>query len=313
MQMLRLLATHGRDLFVFSVPEVEACLGRDGANELVLPVVGVSRKHALVRRVPGGVEILDLKSKNGICVGGVRVDRLLLTPGVRAQIGEAWLELEELSATESRLAASLQHGESKGSEGPTISVAPPPQPPVHGAASAESALGFFCHLEAVGVGLPGERPAVLAQARDHLGAESIFSTEKTRRGLFVRESSGLIPSDEAEKLLVTLSTAPWPFRGAEVRLQRAGLVILAGREDWFIGARFGSEALAREPWRRDVLRFLAARFFEPARTPRRFKVEELERVLALSGGNKSEAARLLGVKRQTVYNLLKTISRRKSV
>ncbi len=308
--MLRLLATYGRDLFVYSVPEVEAHLGRDSSNELVLPVAGVSRRHALVRRVPGGVEILDLKSKNGICVGGSRVDRLVITPGLRVQIGKAWLELEELSATEALLAGCLQQGHPRESQDPTVSAAPPLEELGTGASSAELALRFFCHLESVGVGLPGGRPAVLAQARVHLGAELIVSIEKTRRGLVIRESAGLAQADEEEKLLATLSVAPWPFGDIEVRLQRTGSFVLAGRKDWLVGARFATEDLAREPWRRDVLRFLAGRFFEPARVPTRFKLEELERVLALSGGNKSEAARLLGIERQTVYNLLKRISRR---
>jgi hypothetical protein len=106
--MLRLRAFHDDDLLTFPLPEGEATLGRDPGNDLVLPFVGVSRRHGLVQRCPGGIVIVDQRSKNGLLVAGRRVERARLTPGLRVQIGAAWLELEEVSSAEdalSRLAA----------------------------------------------------------------------------------------------------------------------------------------------------------------------------------------------------------------
>jgi hypothetical protein len=51
---------------VFAIPEGEARLGSTPENDMALCAPGVSRHHALVRPVPGGVEIMDLGSKNGL-------------------------------------------------------------------------------------------------------------------------------------------------------------------------------------------------------------------------------------------------------
>lgn len=300
--MFRLLATHGRDLWAYEVPPAEASLGRDAANDLVLPVRGVSRRHALVRRIPGGVEIVDLGSKNGLYVGGTRVTAAIVTPGLRVQIGEAWVELEELSSAEAELARLLAGPASRmRQESATLTISREGAPP--SPASPELAARFFYYLDLVGVGLPGKRPEVLALAREHLGAESLVSVERRRRRLIVQERAGAaLPDDETT--LAALASDPWPFARTEVRLRHAGLHLLAGREEWFLAARFAAEASAREGWRRDLLRVLAGRFFEPARGPRTSTLEEVQRVFALTGGNVSETARRLGVQRPTIYKAL---------
>ena len=107
--MLRLLVTYGREEQGFALPEGEAKLGSASENDIVLHVPGVSRRHALIQRCPGGVELIDQGSKNGIFVEGTRVTRAILTPGLRAQIGTAWIEVEELSSIERELAAHLTY------------------------------------------------------------------------------------------------------------------------------------------------------------------------------------------------------------
>ena len=89
--MLRLFATHDSEEWTFEIPESEGRLGSAPENEIVLRVPGISRRHALVRRCPGGVELVDLGSKNGLFVEGRRVRHAFLTPGLRVQIGAAWL------------------------------------------------------------------------------------------------------------------------------------------------------------------------------------------------------------------------------
>src|SRR5690242_3485604 len=96
--MLRLLVCHGTEELTFPVPESEATLGRDPENAIALPFAGVSRRHAIVRRIPGGVEIVDQSVKNNLFAGGEKVRRAILTPGLRVQIGTAWLEVEEVSS-----------------------------------------------------------------------------------------------------------------------------------------------------------------------------------------------------------------------
>src|ERR671918_3004607 len=106
--MLRLLAIHGKEEQVFAVPEGEATLGSAPGSNIPLRIHGVSRRHALVRRAPGGVEVVNLKSKNGVLVEGRKVNRAVLTPGLRVQIGSAWLALEEVPSSEEPLARAVQ-------------------------------------------------------------------------------------------------------------------------------------------------------------------------------------------------------------
>ena len=71
--------------------EGELTLGRSSTCEVVLHDRRVSRRHAQVRaRAGGGFEVVDLGSRNGISLNGVRVDKdqaAPLTPGDRIQVG----------------------------------------------------------------------------------------------------------------------------------------------------------------------------------------------------------------------------------
>jgi ABC transport system ATP-binding/permease protein len=62
-------------------------LGRDPANDLVLPDPNVSRFHAELIRSDGRAEIVDLGSRNGTRVGGEVVERAELADGAVAGIG----------------------------------------------------------------------------------------------------------------------------------------------------------------------------------------------------------------------------------
>ena len=72
---------------------------------------------------------------------------------------------------------------------------------------------------------------------------------------------------------------------------------------WLLAARF-AEPAPLEPWRRDFLRYLAACFFDSGQGLKELRAAEVMRVLALVGGNISEAARRLGVQRPTIYKAL---------
>jgi pSer/pThr/pTyr-binding forkhead associated (FHA) protein len=307
--MYRLLATYGYEEQVFPVSESETSLGSASENTIVLRATGVSRRHALVRRRPEGVEVLDLGSKNGLLVEGRRVKRTVLTPGLRVQIGAAWLEIEEVSSCQAALDLMLQ-GSSEELPHP-----PPITPIVQAGADqrklspADAALALAYHIAQVGVGLAGSRTDLLARIKATLGAEALASFERTRRGILrILESEGGFSAAES-KLLSSLAGGARSSIPEQTILKRMGLLLLAGREPWFLGARFMEEDLAREGWRKDFLRFLAHEFFAPVRNLDQLDASEATRVLALARGNKRRTAALLGISPGTLYKLL---SRRSS-
>src|SRR5258708_10118040 len=82
---LRLRGEVGDTVRTFVLPLAEAKAGSAPTNEVVLPVMGVSRHHATLRPGDGTVEVGDLESKNGVYVNGTRVSSgtLALGDGVR--------------------------------------------------------------------------------------------------------------------------------------------------------------------------------------------------------------------------------------
>jgi ABC transport system ATP-binding/permease protein len=62
-------------------------IGRDPGNDIVLPDLWVSGKHAEIRRVGAGHQLVDLGSTNGIHHNGRRVQRGELRPGDRFTVG----------------------------------------------------------------------------------------------------------------------------------------------------------------------------------------------------------------------------------
>ncbi|MFA4944670.1 MAG: PEGA domain-containing protein [Lentisphaeria bacterium] len=71
-------------------------IGREGDNDLVLVMEGISRKHAQITRVDGSFLIADLGSTNGIRINGQAVaGKVELKPDDRIGIGEAILLVME--------------------------------------------------------------------------------------------------------------------------------------------------------------------------------------------------------------------------
>jgi pSer/pThr/pTyr-binding forkhead associated (FHA) protein len=52
----------------------DAVVGRSHADIIIIEDPELSRQHAFIRRVPGGVEIEDLGSLNGTWIDGRRID-----------------------------------------------------------------------------------------------------------------------------------------------------------------------------------------------------------------------------------------------
>jgi len=73
----------------------ENSIGSMASNTIVLPVRGVSRRHALLTLEPEGLTLEDTGSRNGTLVKGVRVQRTRLRAGDEIRMGPVRLQLEE--------------------------------------------------------------------------------------------------------------------------------------------------------------------------------------------------------------------------
>jgi hypothetical protein len=302
--MLRLLVTHGHEELTYAVTEGAAKLGSAGGNDIVLAIPGISRRHALVRRQPGGVEVIDLGSKNGLLIEGQRVKRAALTAGLRVQIGAAWLEVEEVSTSEEALACLHKNPPEGSVRPPAMTATMETQRTPRSFSPEDAALALAYHIAQAGVGSPEQRTDLLLRIKAALEAEAFATLETTRFGrLRIWESVGTFSALE-ERLFNSLAGSKRIPGGEEVMLKRVEKLVLAGRGSWFLAARFAQESIAREGWRKEFLRFLASQFFMPVRSLDDMDAAEANRVRSLTRGNKKRTAELLGICRNTLDKLL---------
>jgi pSer/pThr/pTyr-binding forkhead associated (FHA) protein len=80
---------------VVAVSGDETRLGRGRENDLMLPDISVSRRHALLRRDAGGYVLIDQGSGNGTRVNGRVVEEARLHTGDRILLGDAVVEFLE--------------------------------------------------------------------------------------------------------------------------------------------------------------------------------------------------------------------------
>jgi DNA-binding NtrC family response regulator len=85
----------------------ESSLGSIAGNDVVLPVRGVSRRHAVVRFEGGSPVIQDLESRNGVLVNGLRSATARLKAGDEVRLGPVTLRVEEIDPADSTLAISI--------------------------------------------------------------------------------------------------------------------------------------------------------------------------------------------------------------
>ena len=85
-------------------------VGRTSANDLSLRDVEVSRKHAILRVTPEGLEIEDLGSRNGSFVDGRRIERATAAPGSKVRFGAVTLHLEVVDADDVEIGLTLEPG-----------------------------------------------------------------------------------------------------------------------------------------------------------------------------------------------------------
>jgi S1-C subfamily serine protease len=93
-------------------------IGRDEACNLVLDDAKVSRRHAYLQEVDGGVEVGDLGSSNGTFVNGHRIERpVSFGPGDSLRIGASTLRVEpDGDAVMGGTAAAAAAGERPGTD-----------------------------------------------------------------------------------------------------------------------------------------------------------------------------------------------------
>jgi hypothetical protein len=306
--MLRLLITHGHEEWIFGIPEREAKLGRAKGNDIALHIPSLSRQHALVRRCGDGVEVLNLKSRHGLLVEGARVERAVLTPGLRVQIGAAWLEVEEVTTTEEALARLHENPSEQSVHSIPLTANAEPKNAQKSLSPGEAISALAFHISQVGVGVPEKREDLLLRIRTALGAEAFATLERMRSGrLRIWESVGDFSLRETQ-LFTTLAKDTQVKNREQMILKHAGQSLLVGRDSWFLVARFSEDSMAREKWRKEFLRFLAGQFFSPVRGLEEMDSTEVVRVYSLARGNARKTAELLKLSPGKVYKFLRRLS-----
>lgn len=85
--MITLVITSGPQAGEVLELDGESTLGREGADLVILDAE-ISRRHAILRPVAGGVEVEDLGSRNGTTVDGQRIDSPVTAgPGATIRVG----------------------------------------------------------------------------------------------------------------------------------------------------------------------------------------------------------------------------------
>lgn len=253
--MLRLIAfRHNEIIDYFELPKREALLGSAPDNNLVFPYETISKRHARLRPARLGYELLDLGSKNGLRVEGVRVSLVILRPGLLVQMGEIFLQLEEADTVEA--------------VGAPLGLAPSPagpEPPestetCESTASPAEAPGLLRELARMPAASTQDRRKMLRKVRPLIRAEAIVLLEKSPSGgAVVLECQGGMPPDE----LRTLEQALADCRSREISTPGGAYALAVSRTLQLI-ARFSPKVSRIEKWKRDVLGFLLDRFDIPA-------------------------------------------------
>ncbi len=98
---LRVTVTAGPDAGATCAPDDGALLaiGTSADNALVLADPAVSRYHLELHRTPAGVQVIDLGSRNGTWVGGVRLERAIVPAGTQLKLGDTVLTVDDAGKT----------------------------------------------------------------------------------------------------------------------------------------------------------------------------------------------------------------------
>ena len=79
----------------FVIPDGGATMGRSDECVIVLPDAAASRVHARVVETPGGYQILDENSANGVFVNGERIQSHWLKDGDEVRVGDTFFQFQD--------------------------------------------------------------------------------------------------------------------------------------------------------------------------------------------------------------------------
>lgn len=206
-----LVARYGERGLRFRLPEVPVEIGSQAGADLILPFPGVSRRHARLQAVPGGVVVTDLGSRHGLAVGERKLKEVLLVKGMHLRIGAATLSIEDESTSDLEVAFAV----SRSPKGPRGVARPERETDsgVVGGGSPAAALRFIRELEHRG--RLGARDVFEAMdaARPILGAAGLVLLGLDPSGSPVaRAAAGALP---VEALLPDLVPIPAPSPGKD--------------------------------------------------------------------------------------------------
>ncbi|MFP3939014.1 MAG: FHA domain-containing protein [Thermoanaerobaculia bacterium] len=254
--VLRLVAICGGEVRHLPVPEPgPATLGSAPDTDLVLDCPGVSRRHARVAAVPGGLELVDLQSRNGLIFRGRRVRRVTLRAGETVQLGRAELSLQEVDPGDLELALAIAPEPERDTPRRRGRVAETAPLPVLDLVRELESLTPASHQRA--------RESVLRRVAEAVGAAGLWSFAPVEGDLFLRDCVGAVPSDEVTarvadgvlgdgapedgepRELATPSGRAWVFPPPDNR----GPVLVAS---------YTADARP-QPWAEDLLAYLAER------------------------------------------------------
>ena len=72
----------------FDIKRMKVTVGRSSGNDIKVTHRSVSKVHATIERLKGGLIITDHDSTNGIKLDGERMEQITLTNGMEVKIGD---------------------------------------------------------------------------------------------------------------------------------------------------------------------------------------------------------------------------------
>ncbi len=110
----RVVVTKGPDTgTTLDIATAPLRIGTADDNDLVLNDDTVSRRHAEIEPIPGGVRVRDMGSTNGVTIGAVRVYDAVLALGKSARMRELFADLERIAPSDATLLIEGETGTGK--------------------------------------------------------------------------------------------------------------------------------------------------------------------------------------------------------
>jgi pSer/pThr/pTyr-binding forkhead associated (FHA) protein len=113
---LLVTASDGLGPEAFVIPAGGVTLGRSDECDITLPDAAASRVHARIVETPGGYQLLDEDSANGVFANGERVSAHWLKQGDEVRVGDTFFQFQEASSTQGHSVTDQQYNLSEMGE-----------------------------------------------------------------------------------------------------------------------------------------------------------------------------------------------------